>query len=135
MLSFIYDGSKLTAVTSDYAPHGINRNDFANIDDAQRIANDATTLTGVVYIPTDAGAHVSPRYDVIEAPRVGEEVSRAFNGDYYPAGKIVKVSASMRRVETVQGIVFYRRGNSAQWLNNGTWTMVSGVVDKRNHSF
>lgn len=76
------------------------------------------------------------RYVATRAPRVGEEVSRAFNGDYYPCGKIVKVSPSLAKIETDEGFVFYRSKNRpSAWLNNGMWSMVPGRIDKRNPHF
>lgn len=87
------------------------------------------------YIPVDQGPCVLPRFDVIEAPRVGAKVSRAFNGDYYPAGEIVKVSGSLRRVETSDGTVFYRRRETASWRSKRTWFMVGGHHSEKNPSF
>jgi hypothetical protein len=135
MLNFTYVNGKLTSVSTSWTRDAINRNDLTNLAHAEEVAQDATALTGRLHIGVDKGDHTWPRYDVIEAPVVGAEVSRAFNGDYYPAGKIVKVSASLRRVQTDQGVVFYRRGQSGQWLEGGTWTMVAGSIERRNPSF
>ena len=136
MLNFTYsfDG-KLVSVSTDCTQDAINRNDMADFAHAGRIAADATELTGKLHIAADRGQYTSPRYDVIEAPVVGTEVSRAFNGDYYPAGKIVKVSASLRRVVTEDGTVFYRRGNTDVWLSGGTWGMSIGRTSRLNPSF
>lgn len=136
MLNFTYslDG-KLVSVSTDFTQDAINRNDFTCFDTAKAVAAEATTLTGKLHIAADRGQWTSPRYDVIEAPAVGTEVSRAFNGDYYPAGKIVKVSASLRRVVTEDGTVFYRRGNSDVWISAGTWGMSIGRTSRLNPSF
>ncbi len=136
MLNFTYtaDGT-LTKVSAEFSRDAQNRNDFKTFDRAKQVAADATALTGTLHIGVDAGQWTSPRYDVIEAPKVGADVSYAFNGDYYPAGKIVKISTSLRRVETSTGKVFFRRGESGQWVNAGTWTMVPGIHDRRNPSF
>lgn len=116
-----------------------DRNDFKSFATAEAYAARATELTGKLHIPTDSGAHVSPRYDVIEAPEVGDDVSYAFNGDSYPCGKIVKISESMRRIETHDEKrgkrVFYRRGQSAAWIADKTWSLVPGHVYTQNPSF
>lgn len=135
MLSFTYTNGKLTAVSAEYSRDAVTRNDMASLAQANLIAAEATELTGRLHIGVDQGNHTSPRYDVIEAPVVGAEVSRGFNGDYYPAGKIVKVSASLRRVQTSDGTVFYRRANSAAWVSGNTWAMVAGTVSRLSREF
>lgn len=112
-----------------------NRNDFDSFMLAQQLADSATRLTGRLYIATDAGEHCSPRYDVIEAPAVGDKVSYAFNGDYYPCGTIKSISKSLKLVTTTEGKKFYRRGNSGNWLNGGMWSLVNGHRDERNPHF
>lgn len=135
MLNFTYSNGSLVLVSTDYSPEAMNRNDMTGILHAEMIAADATKLTGKLHIAVDRGDHTWPRYDVIEAPVVGSEVSRAFNGDYYPAGKIVRISASLKRVVTEDGTVFYRRGITGTWIADGTWAMCPGSIDKRNPSF
>jgi hypothetical protein len=115
-----------------------NRNDWRTLEEAAAVAaalNIEYAHEGRVYIPTDAGGHVSPRYDVIEAPRIGDFVSYAFNGDSYPSGVITKISKTLRRVETEVGDVFYRRRESGSWVKDRTWTMVHGYWSKKNPSF
>ena len=109
--------------------------DFTTLEIAEKIAADATELTGEKYIATDAGDWCSPRYDVIRAPKVGDEVSKAFNGDYYPEGTIVKISDSMRRIETSTGKVFFRRKKTGSWLYKGMWSMVGGHTNRWNPEF
>lgn len=88
------------------------------------------------FIATDSGAHVSPRYDVILAPAVGDAVSYSFNGDSYPDGFISKISASLRVVTTDTGSVYYRRKLSGAWIKKGgTWSMIRGHHNDRNPSF
>lgn len=117
----------------------VDRNSFKTIQDAERIAAQATEATGELYVAADSGAHVSPRYDVIKAPKVGDEVSYAFNGDSYPCGKITKISDSLRRVvaEEENGAkhVFYRRRNSGAWIKDQTWHLTPGHVYTQNPSF
>lgn len=112
-----------------------NRNDWKSFERVTEIAAQLTEATGVTYLPTDSGPNVSPRYDVIAAPVVGAEVSKAFNGDYYPEGVIVSISKTFKRVETSTGAVFFRRKNSGAWIENGTWCMVEGHVSRMNPSF
>lgn len=120
--------------------HGIlrltGRYAWQTIEQALSVCSQANALhDGKLYIVIDSGRGVSPRYDVIAAPAVGDLVSKAFNGDYYPAGTIVKISDSLRRVETSTGLVFWRRGQSSGWINQGTWYMVQGRINERNPSF
>lgn len=115
-----------------------NRNDWKSFERVTEIAEQLNAArevpTAPTYIPVDNGSGVSPRYDVIEAPRLGDVVSRGFNGDYYPEGTIVKISASLRRIETSTGAVFFRKRQSARW-SDGTFSMVAGTIDERNPSF
>jgi hypothetical protein len=112
-----------------------SRNDWKTFDRVVTIADQLTANTGKLYLPIDHGRNVSPRYDVIAAPISGAPVSRAFNGDYYPAGFIKSISATFKRIETNTGIVFWRRGRSASWIADGTWSMVSGHITQFNPSF
>lgn len=115
----------------------LNRNDIGTFEYAQMIAAAASAFTGKNYIATDAGDHVAPRYDVIEAPALGDEVSMAFNGDYYPAGRIVKIGKNMQNV-TVDGPrgqqVFRRRKLSGAWLYRG-FSMIPGTISRLNPEF
>lgn len=111
-----------------------NRNDWRAMETVEQIAKELTEATGTLYLGVDYGSGVSPRYDVIAAPVLGQEVSRAFNGDYYPEGTITKISKSLRRVETSTGVVFFRRKQSATW-SDGTFSMVQGHINERNPSF
>lgn len=108
---------------------------------AQEFAKECTVAFGYLFLAADRGASTWPRYCVVEAPRLGEEVSKYFNGDAYPCGKIVKVSRPpfCRRVETDKGYVFHRAGlgaTSATWkLAGGTWSMVPGIRNDYNREF
>jgi len=123
------------AVHVAYRPLWTSRWDFDSLEDAQRIADSATKLTGTLYIATDAGEWVSPRYDVVAAPVVGAEVSYAFNGDYYPCGVITAISKSLKIITTSTGRKFYRRRESGAWINNRTWSLVSGHHSRWNPEF
>lgn len=113
----------------------VNRHDIRSFAHAEQLAQQATELMGELYIATDAGAHVSPRIDVIRAPAVGDKVSYAFNGDSYPCGRITAISPTLKKVTTSEGDVFYRRRQSGAWVKGGTWSMVRGHVSARNPSF
>lgn len=137
------DSKDLSAGFS-YGAGWINRNDISQYPGApflyaQQIADSASKLAGAPYLAVDNGESVSPRYDVIEAPQVGDEVSRAFNGDYYPVGKIVAIQKNYRRI-VVDGsprgrLIFARRKESGAWLNKGMWSLVSGQVSRLNPEF
>lgn len=120
------------------------RGDWKSMADAERIAallNETRKSvgggTGTKWIATDAGSNVSPRYDIQELPRVGEFVSKGFNGDSYPVGTIKSISAgpAFRRIETHDGSVFWRVKQSGSWRNDGTWYLMPGRHDERNPSF
>jgi hypothetical protein len=118
-----------------FGPAYQTRNDWKDWQTVYTLAALLTEATGKTYLATDSGPHCSPRFDVIEAPKIGDEVSRYFNGDGYPAGKIVKMAKSYRRIETSDGSVFWRQSATGTWLCNGTWGMIAGVHNDRNPSF
>lgn len=115
-------------------PGWLNRNDIGTFEKAQRIAAGASKLTGKLYVATDDGAHVAPRFDVIEAPAVGNEVSYSFNGDTYPDGSIVRISESLRVVTTSTGKRYYRQGLSGAWTRKA-WSLVPGHRYEQNPHF
>lgn len=136
-------GKLRAATVADHSdPAFENRNDWRTYKAAAEVA----AMLGPKYQATDAGPYCSPRYDVIDLPQVGQEVSYAFNGDYYPCGKIVSISAgpAFRRIvaEDVNGrkYVFHRRCRSGEpvggaWIMDGTWSMIQGHHDRRNPEF
>lgn len=116
----------------------LNRNDIATFDQAGEIARVLNEqVGGERYTATDAGPNCSPRYDVIDLPRVGDEVSYGFNGDYYPDGVITKVGTGpLRVVVTSTGSRYYRQHTSGSWRKQGgTWSLVKGHISERNQSF
>ena len=124
----------LGEVASADLPKWESRWEWKSWLDAAKVANELNLACGEVgrYVPTDAGPCVSPRYDVIEAPRVGDEISYAYNGDYYPDGEIVKISGSKRIVYSSTGNKYWRRKNSGAWLKGGMWCLVPGHISERN---
>ena len=132
MLYFTYENDQLVKVSSEPSRTALTRNDIISFPHAIQIAGAAWLLTGRLHLACDNGRNVYPRYDVIEAPKVGDKVSRTINGDYYPEGEIVHVSASKKVVRTSTGLRFDRKGTTASWRNKGTWTLVAGHINERN---
>lgn len=129
----------------------VDRNSLKSRLDASVLASACNKAAGEnLYTWVDYGSNVSPRYDVVQVPRVGDEVSYAFNGDSYPCGKVTKVShfkaygggVSCRRVEAQEGEgdqlrthIFWRLGDTASWRKDKTWSLVQGHHYKQNPSF
>lgn len=111
-----------------------NRNDWRTLDRAQEVATQLTEVTGELHVATET-PNQYPRFDVVRAPAVGDKVSYAFNGDYYPDGEIVKVSDSLRVVTTSSGKRYFRQGATARWVNGGMWGLVQGHVSRLNPEF
>ena len=100
-------------------------------EQTKRIAAELTALTGDQYFATSRGTGRG----VVRAPHVGDLVSRAFNGDYYPEGEIVHVTKGTHKVvKTSTGATFYRSINSGAWVSRG-WSLVGGHVSKLNPHF
>lgn len=112
------------------------RLDWHTLDQVQELATKCS-VNGKTYMGIDRGDHTSPRYDIIEVPRVGDEVSKSFNGDTYPQGTITHISkAPARRViQTSTGAKFYRQGLSGRWVQDGTWALIAGHKSEQNPHF
>ncbi len=115
----------------------IYRGELTSFGQAQNLAEAASICLEEPFLPVDNGEWVSPRYDVVRGPKVGEFVSYGFNGDYYPDGTITRIGGTnCSRVYTDTGSVYNRRRQTGSWIKRGgTWSMVKGHVDKRNPSF
>lgn len=113
----------------------LDRNDMKSFAFARTLADLLTEKLGRTFLPCDKGDGVYPRYDVIEAPKVGDKVSRGFNGDYYPEGEIVKVTPTYQ-ITTSTGKKFRRYKETAGWreVGRGFW-MTAGHIDERNPHF
>lgn len=141
MLNFLMNArNELIAVVDQIPDHDsnyVNRNDFSSFEMAQAMADKANLLTSDFryFIPVDSGSGSYPRFDVIRAPRVGDLVSQSFNGDSYPRGKIVKISKTLKKITTDTGHIFWRNGNSGQWLVNRYASMIQGHVREQNPGF
>lgn len=112
-----------------------HRHDWKTMGDAEWVANCVSGFTGETYIAVDNGSNVSPRFDVTEIPKVGDAVSFAFNGDYYPDGHVVKISKTLKVIETSSGKRYYRVKQTGCWKHNRMWSLVKGHIDQRNPSF
>lgn len=113
----------------------LNRNDLKSFEQAEAIAAAASRNdSGRVFIATDS-PNAYPRFDVVEVPKVGDEVSMGFNGDYYPRGVVTKVSPDHRIVTTSDGQRFFRRRKTGVWLYRRMWALVSGHTRKWNPEF
>lgn len=133
------DGKLTVVEVATSAPSNMEgwvcRWDFADFDRATQIAAAATENAGKLFIAIDAGECVSPRFDVIEAPCVGDKISYAFNGDYYPDGEIAMISKTMSRITSTTGRIYTRRRKSGSWISKGTWTLVNGHRKELNPHF
>lgn len=112
-----------------------SRWDWTSLEQVQGLAMFVTAISGEDHIGTDSGPNVSPRFDIVRAPRVGDDVSYSFNGDTYPCGTIVRITDGGMAI-TSTGKRFNRYKNSGSWLMvGGTWSMVHGHYTERNESF
>lgn len=108
-------------------------------EQACEVAILASKQFGETYLACDNGAGTSHRYGIVRAPKVGDEVSYGFNGDYYPCGKVVRVTPGYR-VYTQDGEqperMFNRKGKRAGWvMKGGTWSLVRGHHNEKNPHF
>jgi hypothetical protein len=108
---------------------------ITSFEHATEIAAAVTGVTGKLHIACDYGSHCSPRYYTIEVPTVGDLVSYAFNGDYYPCGSITSISKTLKKITTSDGQVFYRRRQTGCWKMNGVWSLVNGHIERLNPEF
>lgn len=113
----------------------VSRHDFKSLEQAQEVADAASNFDGIDYIATDSGYGVSPRYDVIQSPEVGDPVSYSFNGDTYPCGHIKSISKSLKVITVTDGRKFYRYRASGSWISRGIWFLVQGHISERNPHF
>lgn len=111
---------------------------IANMAHAERLAAELNDIEDMpLVLAVDRGRWVSPRYSVTKAPKLGDDVSYGFNGDYYPDGYVAHVTKGTARVvKTTGGGVYYRRGLTERWIKKGgTWGLVPGHRSERNPSF
>ncbi len=120
----------------DWSDHPVSPRMFA-----QQLADSASKLGQGPFMVSDNGPSCSPRFDVVRAPQVGDVVSKGFNGDAYPVGKIASISKGEMKLITVvaedgRKLKFYRKGERAAWVQTGgTWSLMFGTHNDRNPSF
>lgn len=113
----------------------IARSDLRNALDAEAVAVQASKLTGKKFMTCDSGEGVYPRFDIIESPKIGDRVSRAFNGDAYPCGTIIAITPGLR-ITTDQGHKFNRQQKSGAWKEIGSpFYMIHGDHYEQNPHF
>ena len=94
---------------------------------------DLNKLTGSQWIVTST--RDLSRNEIIETPKLGDKVSYGGNGDYYPCGKIVKITPSLRLV-TDTGAKFSRILRSGAWKHtNGFGHLVAGHISQLSQEF
>ena len=105
--------------------------DFATVE---KYAKQLTEVIGKKIIAIDRD-RVYPRFTIMEMYEIGDPVSYAFNGDYYPDGHIVKISPSLM-ITTSTGKKYRRYKTTGTWLQpGGTWRLIDGHHDDKNMSF
>lgn len=104
----------------------IDHTTIQSYEDAEIVAARLSEKMGEKYIPADNGGFITPRFDAIRAPQVGDPVSYTFHGDFYPCGNIAEISKDYRIIRTTTQRWFSRRGRSAAWISEGIWTLVLG---------
>jgi hypothetical protein len=137
MLSFKVEGGEVVDVSPapQRGTEWVDRNDMKTFEAAEKIAREASAVTGRKFVATET-PNCYPRFDVVEAPAIGDAVSYSFNGDYYPDGRVVAISESLRLVRTDTGSRYYRRGKTGAWVKaGGTWTLVHGHISEKNPCF
>lgn len=72
-------------------------------------------------------------WEIRRNPKIGEEVSEAFNGDFYPRGKIVRVTAT--KAITDRKHVFRKNGQGIWKTQGSCFSMVHGVHSRLNPEF
>lgn len=109
----------------------MNRNDFKSFAHAEMLADDLNALGCVQFMPVSW----NEGWDIIKTPQIGDDVSRGFNGDVYPCGKITKITPSFQ-ITTSTGHKFRRVKDTGKWVEiGGSFYMIPGVVSKLNPHF
>lgn len=113
----------------------ISSRDCSSKEHANSLASYLTAMTGETYLGADEGSGTYPRYRVVKAPKIGDLVSRTFNGDTYPCGEIIKITPTWI-VTTSEGTKFRRYKDTGGWreAGRGFW-MIGGHVYEQNPHF
>jgi hypothetical protein len=137
MLTFILtDDGQPTEVVTTFEKIGPSTN-FTNRTmwkDASYVHELCTKLNekfGDKYMVISTNFAIGNKMDIILKPQIGDEVSRAFNGDIYPCGTITHISKTMKKITTSHGTTFWRQGDSGCWRDM-PWSMVPGHRYEQN---
>lgn len=111
-------------------------NRFDTLAAAETAAARLTEETGEQHIAYES-SYAFDRFVVARLPQVGDEVSKGFNGDYYPCGKIDRISETYSWIATEDGDVFARVGPACwkQGGKRGAFSLVQGHHNERNPHF
>lgn len=95
-----------------------------------------TNSTGDEHVVYYVRSALNP-WKVGRLPQIGDEVSKSFNGDTYPEGKIVKMWKDRKAVFTDTGVRFSRVGDMC-WKEggkDGAFSMIQGHKYEQNPHF
>ena len=112
------------------------QNRFETLAAAEIAAARKTDETGETHVAYESDYAVD-RFVVARMPHVGDEVSKAFNGDAYSCGRIARVSKTYSRITTTSGETFTRVG-PVRWRQggkNGAFSLIQGFREERNPHF
>lgn len=127
---WVYTGLPLKNATG-----WMSSRDFFSFEDAQTMSSYLTAMTGTMWLAADEGRGVYPRFRIVEAPKVGDKVSKSFNGDSYPCGEITRITPTWI-VTTSDGSKFRRFKESGGWREQGRgFWMIGGHVYEQNPHF
>lgn len=147
LLVIVDDKDQPIGVASDYSSIGPSTkykgprswNSFTEADMACRALNALNLPDGPFHATYDTrgrnkggDGHIF-NVQVNRIPKIGDEVSSTCNGDFYPEGRIVKISSGhLKIIVTDSGAKFTRKGYSDRWIKGGCWAMVDGHREDRN---
>lgn len=94
------------------------------------LAEEVSEYMGRPFVAVERDGY--PKNDIVPVPRVGDPISYGFNGDYYPCGRISRVSPTGKVITSTQGHKFYRRGKTSKWRYNKFWSLVRGHISEWN---
>lgn len=130
----IWDGDKGKIPDAELAIRGLWQSswDWKSFEEVERLARYVTAMTGRTYVPVNHTEFVSPRFSIMELPKVGDAVSYSFNGDTYPDGYIVAMTKKLQ-ITTSTGSKYRRYKNTSGWRKTGgTWWLVKGHIYEQN---
>ena len=66
--------------------------------------------------------------------QIGDNVTYAFNGDYYPCGTVERISKTGKIIYTTNSHKFVRQA-SGTYKRDRTWTLIHGTYSELNPHF